>query len=114
MTGLHIIAGFHLQSDVYLQTYSEWKAFAIPMVHDLHLNIVGEVHHDFTGGGFTSVICLTESHLSLHTYPELKYAAFDVYLSNYTKDNSLLTKELYERTCLFFTPNDVDVHYIHR
>lgn len=40
---------------------------------------VGEVGRDFSGGGATGLVLLTESHASFHTYPELGFVACDVF-----------------------------------
>jgi S-adenosylmethionine decarboxylase len=66
------------------------------------LTKVGEVYHNFLGGGYTGVVCLTESHLSIHTWPEQNYLTFDVFLSNYLKDNRAITTSLYARVKEFF------------
>lgn len=41
--------------------------------------------HDFEGrdnqpGGFTGVLVLAESHMSIHTWPEADYAAIDIFM----------------------------------
>ncbi len=37
--------------------------------------------HEFpTYGGLTGVAVLAESHISVHTWPELDYAAFDIFM----------------------------------
>ena len=36
--------------------------------------------HDFPGGGLTGVLLLAESHVTVHTWPERGYAAFDLFL----------------------------------
>ena len=42
----------------------------------LHSNV-----HEFGEGyGNTGVVMLAESHISVHTWPELNYAAFDIFL----------------------------------
>ncbi|PCH61859.1 MAG: adenosylmethionine decarboxylase [SAR86 cluster bacterium] len=38
------------------------------------------VHEFGEGFGNTGVVMLAESHISVHTWPELNYAAFDVFL----------------------------------
>ena len=47
----------------------------------LELRVVGEgVWHKFGGeGGVTGVVLLTESHLSVHTYPEHQVATLNLY-----------------------------------
>jgi S-adenosylmethionine decarboxylase len=57
------------------------------LITEHQLNTLGEVFHKFEGFGFTAVSCLTESHISIHTWPEYERATFDVFLSNYQKVN---------------------------
>jgi S-adenosylmethionine decarboxylase len=51
------------------------------LIADLHLHTIGEPRwHVFeTGGGVTGLILLSESHLTLHTFPERGFAAFNLY-----------------------------------
>lgn len=42
----------------------------------LHLHL----HHFGGGGGVSGVAVLAESHISVHTWPERNYAAFDVFM----------------------------------
>lgn len=114
VTGLHIIAGFTVPDTTLLKAHKQWKAFILPLIQELSLQSVGDVYHDFHNGGFTAIICLTESHLSIHTYPEIHYVAFDIYLSNYSKDNSQITQQLYINTRNFFNPTSVNVQFIER
>jgi S-adenosylmethionine decarboxylase len=37
-------------------------------------------HHFGEGSGVTGVAVLAESHISIHTWPELEFAALDVYM----------------------------------
>jgi S-adenosylmethionine decarboxylase len=36
--------------------------------------------HPFAGGGVTGVALLAESHISVHTWPEHHYAAWDIFM----------------------------------
>jgi S-adenosylmethionine decarboxylase len=51
------------------------------LVRDLGLRPIGEpVWHSFPGpGGVTGFLLLQESHLACHTFPETRFAAFDLY-----------------------------------
>lgn len=67
------------------------------------LEKVGETYHALPAdGGFTAVLALTESHLSLHTWPEHGLATFDVFLSNFRRDNSATVRGIYAATLAFF------------
>jgi S-adenosylmethionine decarboxylase len=39
-----------------------------------------DIHHFGEGMGVTGVLILAESHLSIHSWPELEYAALDVFV----------------------------------
>jgi S-adenosylmethionine decarboxylase len=43
------------------------------------MKVLGEMSHKFTPHGFTGILLLAESHISIHTYPENNYAAVDIY-----------------------------------
>jgi len=44
-----------------------------------NMTILGEEEHKFEPQGFTGMLLLAESHISIHTYPEQGYAAVDVF-----------------------------------
>ena len=58
--------------------------------------IVNECFHEFSPYGITGVLVIAESHISIHTWPEHKYAAVDIFscgnkvninkIINYLKD----------------------------
>ena len=100
--GLHIVANFAVANCEKLIRFRAFKAFAETLIAENNLQQVGGVFHDFDTGGFTAVICLTESHLSVHTWPENNYLTFDIFLSNYLKDNRATTQLLYERVKEYF------------
>jgi len=77
--GKHYIVDFwqlkHLQDiDVIEQALTDAARVANATLLHLHL-------HQFTqGGGVTGVALLAESHISVHTWPERDYAAFDIFM----------------------------------
>jgi S-adenosylmethionine decarboxylase len=100
--GLHILAEIYTDQIHLLTDYSPVKTLFNCKIQEYKLCSVGEVFHGFEGAGYTGVICLTESHISIHTWPEFGLATFDVYLSNYKKDNNPKTRQLFEDTLAFF------------
>lgn len=59
------------------------------------LQAVGELFHQFPSpGGITGVVLLAESHLAVHTWPELGAVTLDVYVCNLHGDNSSRAKTL--------------------
>jgi S-adenosylmethionine decarboxylase len=53
---------------------------------DAGATIIGKVFHKFAPQGITGVIIIAESHLSIHTWPELGYAALDIFTCNTATD----------------------------
>lgn len=100
--GLHILAEFSSEKTEQLSSFQTCKALFNELIANKNLEKVGEVYHDFPNGGFTAVICLTESHLSIHTWPEFKLATFDIFLSNYQKDNTQKVRDIYDAVLDFF------------
>lgn len=45
-------------------------------------NVLKEMEHQFTPHGETAVFILSESHFSIHTYPEHNYLSMDLYICN--------------------------------
>lgn len=48
-------------------------------VHDCGANLLKVTLHKFTPGGIAGVAVLSESHISIHTWPEFGYAALDIF-----------------------------------
>jgi S-adenosylmethionine decarboxylase len=100
--GLHILSTFKSDDINLLATSAGCRPFFESLVKKHGLQKVGDVYHDFDGGGFTAVVCLTESHLSIHTWPEFGLATFDVFLSNYQKENDEKVRDIYQQVLDFF------------
>ena len=52
--------------------------------------VVAEKYHNFNPYGLTGVAVITESHISIHTWPEHRYVAVDVF----SCDNKINHKEI--------------------
>jgi S-adenosylmethionine decarboxylase len=49
------------------------------MAHCCNTNIIKAASHKFQPYGVTAFLLLSESHISIHTWPENKFAAIDVF-----------------------------------
>lgn len=54
--------------------------------YDFH--ILHKTEHRFEPQGSTVIYMLSESHISIHTFPEKQYMAFDIYTCRPYNDNS--------------------------
>jgi len=52
----------------------------------LHIHL----HHFDSSGGISGVAVLAESHISVHTWPERDYAAFDIFMCGNAKPENAL------------------------
>ncbi len=73
------------------------------------LTVVGEKWHTFPPyegqpGGVTGTLLLAESHLAVHTWPERGGVTLDVYVCNFTEDNSAKARGLLENLIAGFRP----------
>ena len=87
------------------------------------LTPVGELFHRFddagapsSGGasGLTGVVLLAESHVAVHTFPELGAATLDVYVCNIGRDNSARAEALLAALIDLFAPSAVERHALRR
>ncbi|GAA4335407.1 adenosylmethionine decarboxylase [Mucilaginibacter gynuensis] len=112
--GLHILTEFTTPKSEYITSCEPCRALFDTLINNFALSKVGEVYHEFEGGGFTAVVCLTESHLSIHTWPEFGLATFDIFLSNYQKDNSEKVKQFYAGVMAFFEGTEIQYTEVNR
>lgn len=76
------------------------------------LSGVAELFHRFgpadEQSGITGVVLLAESHLAVHTWPELGGVTLDVYVCNYGADNSAKAEALMAALIAAFSPTSVN------
>ena len=112
--GLHIIATLQSDERLLLDQFEGFKNLADRLIKNYGLQKLGEVYHDFEPGGFTGVICLSESHISLHTWPEYNKINLDIYLSNYLRENDGTVKALFEDISAYFKADILSQQNIRR
>jgi S-adenosylmethionine decarboxylase len=101
--GTHIIADFWGASrldDLQLMERALREGVAKANATLLHIHL----HHFTPNGGISGVAVLAESHISVHSWPERQYAAFDVFMCG-DSDPMMAIEVLKEA----FTPSDVKV-----
>jgi S-adenosylmethionine decarboxylase proenzyme len=72
------------------------------------LTPVGLVFHQFGSAlapaGATGAVVLAESHLAVHTWPETKSVSLDLYVCNFSQDNSTAARKARRRLISAFAP----------
>jgi S-adenosylmethionine decarboxylase proenzyme len=89
MKGLHILAELHdCQAGAALLHEAETlRAVCVAACATAGLTGVAEAFHGFSQGGATGVVVLAESHLAVHTWPEIAAVTLDIYVCNFSQDN---------------------------
>jgi S-adenosylmethionine decarboxylase len=114
MNGSHYTAdliGCNLQR---LLMHEAIMTFVLEQVQRSGLQAVAHQSHTFanpdTGpthtvnGGITLTVLLAESHICIHTWPELLGVTLDVYVCNFSADNSKKAEQLFELLVNWFEP----------
>ena len=104
-TGLHIVGEIQTEERERLKSLHSTKGRIRRIIKRLGLKELGSFYHQFPrGGGFTGLVSLVESHIAVHTWPELGYVTLDVYLCNYRKDNADRCQRLFDEISKIFKP----------
>ncbi len=78
------------------------------------LEMLGEYSHFFQPNGFTAAIVLAESHIAVHTWPEQEYVSADIFVCNYSKDNTKAAEALADEMISIFKAERVKRQQIKR
>ncbi|HET9577272.1 MAG TPA: adenosylmethionine decarboxylase [Usitatibacter sp.] len=121
MKGLHIIADlYNCQKGDLLFSSTRLRELCVNACRDAGLTVLGDHFYQFDGidgtqqGGSTGAVVLAESHLAIHTWPERDGATLDVYVCNYTADNTGKAEAVYKALVRALKPGDVLVERIQR
>ncbi len=121
MKGLHIIADlYNCQKRELLVSSGKLRSLCVKACQDVGLTVLGEHFYQFDGangtqdGGATGAVVLAESHLAIHTWPERDGATLDVYVCNYTADNTGKAEAVYKALIKAMKPGDVLVERVMR
>jgi S-adenosylmethionine decarboxylase len=114
LLGLHTLLTLSTNSGAKLLDYPAFIQKVDSLLDKYGLEKVGNTHFIFDNASFTSAICLKESHICIHTWPEINSITLDVYLCNYQKDNTQIVKNIAEALTLYFEATVITKHEIFR
>lgn len=112
--GLHILMTLETSSAEMLTDCDQFITFSDKLLLQFKVEIVGLTHHIFDNGSFTAAICLKESHLCIHTWPEFNQLTFDIFLCNYLQDNTKKVEEIADSYKQYFKGKIINEHKIYR
>lgn len=111
-TALHIIVDIlDYSSNINWLYDSERAEFYIQeAIRENGFQIIASTFHSFVldsecQSGYTGMIILAESHVSIHTWPEERKINLDVFVCSYTKDNQEATQSLAKKLLEVFGTN---------
>lgn len=121
MTGLHLIADLHdcRCAAEFLFDAQGLEAFCMAACTRHGLTVVGHLFHAFhdaagNPAGVTGAIVLAESHLAVHTWPEVAGVTLDVYVCNFSGDNSPNAHGLFAEVIAAFAPATLETKEVAR
>ena len=111
MNGLHLIADLHdcRCAGEFLFDAPALESFCVAACVRHGLTVVGRLFHAFLDAagnpaGVTGTVVLAESHLAVHTWPELRGVTLDIYVCNFSADNSGAAHALFAEVIAAFAP----------
>ena len=120
MNGLHLIAELH---DCHceprlLRSVDALREICLAVCAVPGLTPVGQLFHQFGSAvepaGATGAVILAESHLAVHTWPELNAVTLDLYVCNFSRDNSAAARAACAQLIAAFAPQHVDKREVMR
>ena len=79
-SGKHMIIDIHdIQNDELLNNMKGLTQVLQQICRKYHFEILNVITHSFSPQGCTLLFLLSESHISLHTFPERRHISFDIY-----------------------------------
>ena len=124
MQGLHLTADLHgcAVERPAMTEPGALRALCLRVVDAAGLSAVAELFHRFEAlpthgdepAGITGVVLLAESHLTVHTWPEIGAVTLDVYVCNIDTDNSQRAHTALDALIGAFAPARVERHALHR
>lgn len=78
--GRHLLLElFDCSADALLSNLEKVKGALLEAARRAQATIVDTVFHEFNPCGISGVVIIAESHISIHTWPEQRYAAVDIF-----------------------------------
>lgn len=121
MNGLHLIADLYrckCPANIMLDRLTLEK-ICVSECQEAGLTPLGAYFYQFTHddgqqAGVTGTVVLAESHLAIHTWPEDGHVTLDVYVCNFSRDNSDRARRIFDSMIALLSPEDADCHEVIR
>lgn len=111
---LHILADLYgcAGDEKYFTGKARVRRKALALIRRAGFTIIASRFHKFTenphgDGGITGVIIVSESHLTIHTWPERHFVNLDVFFCNYSRDNTRKARLVFQEFRKLYKPTRV-------
>ena len=118
---LHILADFYrCEGDQkYFTRKARVRAKALAIIRRAGFTIIASRFHKFSAnphddGGITGVVIVSESHLTIHTWPEKHYVNLDVFFCNYSRNNTRKARAVFAEFRHLYRPRRVKLREVWR
>jgi spermidine synthase len=82
--GRHVLVEFYGCSSEVLNDVPRIESSMVSAAKEAGATIINSVFHHFSPFGVSGVVVIQESHLAIHTWPEYRYAAVDLFTCGYS------------------------------
>jgi len=121
MNGLHLIADIYRchPAGELLTRCAQLEALCVDECRSAGLTPLGAYFYQFEDdqgepAGVTGTVVLAESHLAIHTWPETGDVTLDVYVCNFSRDNSARARQVFQRVIGALAPEEIVRHEVIR
>jgi S-adenosylmethionine decarboxylase proenzyme len=116
MEGIHLLGEWYgCPPDTPEFTRAEvLRDLCVSAARNAGLTVVGERFFQFEPQGVTGTVLLAESHIAIHTRPESGFVTVDVYVCNFTTDNTAKAERVFEELKAALRPGRALYQAIHR
>ena len=101
-TGKHMICDLtNIRNATRLESMDSMHELLEDICAKYDFTILNKSQHKFEPQGITVLYMLSESHISIHTFPEQHYLALDIYTCRYYEDDTVYM-EIYDKLVKWF------------
>lgn len=111
---LHILATMNTNQLDKLKNMYIFREYLSTLLTKYGLWELWSFYYLFDSAGFTWVVSLKESHVSIHTRPEYNFLTLDIFLCNYSQNNDTKAKNIFNEIKKYFIANVSNKHIIRR
>ena len=95
--GIHIISQFYQCQEEILNNSQKIEEILLESCEKANATVIQHTFYQFSPQGVSGIVLLAQSHVSIHTWPEYKYAMVDILTCGDKADPWIIFEEIKER-----------------